>query len=754
MYSAYLPSPVGDQQLRSALNAAVRESLCPLTAALGVVYGVHGVAHFFFGPEAHATALMASMVTTAAILACIRIGVGRWVVADRFLYPLLFGVAVLVIVNCVSLMCLVGDARETGNFALLILGLGLISLSAGWSALVVAVTWVSWFGVVASVDLSGDWRRYGVYLVWATVLGAVAQTVRQTLLGRLLRAEAKHRLLIEHLPLASYVADIRPTGAVIYISPQIERLLGYKPEEWLRRKNFWVGCLYAPDKERTLAAFQNHVRTQTPWDLEYRMVAKDGRVVWLNDRSTRIVDDGRQPLAYGILVDITERKRGEALRHGGHRVLEQLAASAPLPEVLEVLVRVIEEVDSGKLGAVMLVDGQNRLRPAAAPNLPAAFRSAIDGMRIGPGAAACGAAVHLGQLVIVDDIDTHSGWAEYRDAARQAGLRACWSLPIASRTGRVLGTLAMYYQNPGVPRNIDRQLMESESRLAALAIERAQGEEEMQRYREHLEELVAARTRQLQTSLDQLRHSERLASVGTLAAGIAHEINNPVGMILLSAEQALAHSTEQDREHGVDRYLRDIVGNAKRCGQIVKNVLRFARHEPAERWSADINNVVQRAVELTRAYATRRGGAIETRLCPDLPAIVLNPLEIEQVFVNLIRNGIEAADEAPRIKIASEMVRSVVRITVGDNGRGVSPDDRSRIFDPFFTTRRGSEGAGLGLSVSYGIVTDHGGTIRVESAPGGGTIMVVELLGSATSEPDEEDTVSAHRPAHRATSAP
>ena len=535
-------------------------------------------------------------------------------------------------------------------------------------------------------------------MLWTTALAAVVQAVRQRLIGRMLRAEAQHRLLIEQLPLVSYVAEVRFKGGPIYISPQIEGILGYTAAEWLAQQDFWIDRLYKADRERTLAAYRQHVLTQAPWDLEYRMVAKDGRVVWLNDRSTRIVPEEGRQIVYGIMVDITDRKRSDALRNGGHRVLEQLAAGSPLPAVLEVLVRVVEEVDYGKLGAVMLVDDQNRLRVAAAPNLPPAFRAAIDRMRIEPGAAACGAAAHSGQLVIVDDILADPRWHAYHDAAREADLRACLSHPITSAAGNVLGTLAMYYRASGVPRNLDRRLIETEARLAGVAIERARNADEMQLYRERLEELVAERTRQLQASQEQLRHTERLASVGTLAAGIAHEINNPVGMILLSAEQALVHPIGWDStgaESAQARFLRDIIANAKRCGQIVRNVLRFARQEPIERWSADINSIVERAIDLTRAYAAQRGGTINTTLGADLPALILNPLAIEQVIVNLIRNGIQAAEASPRIRITSEQAGRMVLVKVYDNGRGVPDSERSRIFDPFFTTRRSAMGPAL-----------------------------------------------------------
>ena len=207
-----------------------------------------------------------------------------------------------------------------------------------------------------------------------------------------------------------------------------------------------------------------------------------------------------------------------------------------------------------------------------------------------------------------------------------------------------------------------------------------------------------------------------------------------------------------DSNDKVGPFLREIVTNAKRCGRIVKNVLRSARQEPAERWADEINVVVQHAIDLTQMYTGRRGGVIETQLSPHLPAVLLNPIELEQVFVNLICNGIESAEEAPRILITSEQVGAFIRVTVRDNGRGVPPDARSRIFDPFYTTRQSEGGTGLGLSLAYGIVTDHGGTIRVDGPPGGGTAMIVDLPVPADDDASSEMDGTSHeksRPASR-----
>jgi PAS domain S-box-containing protein len=736
MRSTELPLQIGDQLLLRARCAAVRETLRPLTASMAFLFGVLFVASFAIGFGELTWPIAAGEFVSAVTMIAIFVAVSRVHIADLFVHPVVGLIGMIALARCTAQLYVWGSPRDTTNFAVLLAAIGLVSLSMPLSILFAALTWTCWLSIACLVHPHVGWTHYSFFLLWATVLAGVVQVVRLRALRRLLQADARHQLLVESLPVVSYIDEARAGGRPLYISPQVEQMLGYSPAEWLSRPDFWIDCLYEHDRQRALETIREHIKSQNPWDLEYRMVAKNGRIVWLQDRSTRgIATESGRPLAYGILVDITERKRAEAQRDGANRVFERLAAGAPLEEVLEVLVAAAEEIQPGMLGSVLLLDDQGRLRHAAAPSLPEFYCKAIDGVSIGPTVGSCGAAAWLGKHVIVDDIATHPNWAPYRDLALRAGLRACWSQPIFSSAGQVIGTLAMYYRQPRVPQRLDMQLIQTASNLAGLAIERSRTAADVAGYREHLEELVAERSRQLQLSLDQLRHSERLSSIGTLAAGIAHEINNPVGMILLSAEQVLCHIPDADKEGQPGHLMREIVENAKRCGQIVKSVLRFARQEPGKHWPADVNTVIEHAVDLTRTYVLKRGGVIETSLQPDLPSVLLNPVELEQVFVNLIRNGVESTDMAPRILIESTLVGSTVHVSVCDNGRGVRPEDRSRIFDPFYTTRQSEGGTGLGLSLTYGIVTDHGGTIRIEDASGGGTIMRVELPVNAADVP-------------------
>lgn len=252
--------------------------------------------------------------------------------------------------------------------------------------------------------------------------------------------------------------------------------------------------------------------------------------------------------------------------------------------------------------------------------------------------------------------------------------------------------------------------------MARDVTERILAERELARYRDHLEELVEARTQELIATRDQARRVERLASLGTLSAGIAHEINNPVGGILLTAQSALARGGIPDHLVSV---LEDIVANAERCKMIVQNIRRFARAEETVKGPGSLNSVLRNACVLTREYAAKSQCDIDLLLEEPAPILRLNPTAMEQVGVNLIRNAIEAG--ASRVIIRTEVGPGTVGFTIEDNGRGIAEQDLQLLFDPFYTTRQSSGGMGLGLSVVHGIIQDHEGTIRVISDFGKGT---------------------------------
>src|SRR5260370_7395015 len=181
---------------------------------------------------------------------------------------------------------------------------------------------------------------------------------------------------------------------------------------------------------------------------------------------------------YGTSTEIEDRKRAEMLLAGEKRLLEMIARGDSRTLVLEASCRLVEELARGSLTSILLLDPTaNRLRHGAAPSLPMNYAEAIDGLVIGPYAGSCGAAAYRAEPVIVSDIATDPLWTDYRDLASAHGLRACWSTPILSSEGRVLGTFATYYREPRRPTPHEHNVIEQITHLASIAIEREQAEE-------------------------------------------------------------------------------------------------------------------------------------------------------------------------------------------------------------------------------------------------------------------------------------
>ncbi len=257
--------------------------------------------------------------------------------------------------------------------------------------------------------------------------------------------------------------------------------------------------------------------------------------------------------------------------------------------------------------------------------------------------------------------------------------------------------------------------------------ERKRSEADRARHERELEETVAVRTRELLESRERLLESERLAVVGTLAAGVAHQINNPIGAILNCSEYALLCSGDEDARDIFERALTDNLAEARRCAQIVRSMLQFSRDQPTAKWVEDLNRVARRAQRAISAYAKDRRATLSFRTADEALLARISPIELEQAIVNVLRNAIESSPSGAQVSILLERRDKWATIEITDDGRGIPPENEERIFEPFFSTRTREGGTGLGLSVAHGVITDHGGQIRIDSLVGTGTRVVMAL---------------------------
>ncbi|MCE5266641.1 MAG: ATP-binding protein [Planctomycetaceae bacterium] len=225
-----------------------------------------------------------------------------------------------------------------------------------------------------------------------------------------------------------------------------------------------------------------------------------------------------------------------------------------------------------------------------------------------------------------------------------------------------------------------------------------------------------------------LRRNERLASIGLLGAAIAHEINNPAGSALLAAETGLRLLDTPGASDRLRVCFKNIVASMDRCGKIVRTLLRYSRQEPTERQACRLNDVVEQAVELARPYAESRCAQLHLTLDPNLPLAPMNPLEIELVLINLIRNAAEAGGrEGVKISIHTTFTDQHVKAAITDDGCGMNEEQLAHVFEFLYTTRRQVGGSGIGLGIAQGIVQAHAGRIQVHSRPDNGTTVIVEL---------------------------
>lgn len=230
----------------------------------------------------------------------------------------------------------------------------------------------------------------------------------------------------------------------------------------------------------------------------------------------------------------------------------------------------------------------------------------------------------------------------------------------------------------------------------------------------------------LKATQEQLIQSEKLSAVGEFVAGVAHELNNPLAAVTGFAE--LLRESNRDAEYR--RQLDLIFKAAQRCQKIVQSLLSFARRHPVERKPVSANELVEAVLEIV-AYPLRTSNVeVATMLDPNLPAVMADGHQIQQVLLNIINNArqaLEAHKSGGKITITTAVRGPNVCCTIQDNGPGIAPENLRRIFDPFFTTKEVGKGTGLGLSLCYGIIKEHGGDIRVESSPGKGATFFVEL---------------------------
>ncbi len=262
--------------------------------------------------------------------------------------------------------------------------------------------------------------------------------------------------------------------------------------------------------------------------------------------------------------------------------------------------------------------------------------------------------------------------------------------------------------------------------------QRKREEEEITR---RLEEMVKERTRQLKETHDKLLHHDKMASLGKLSASVVHEINNPMAGILnliMLIKRIAAEDGFSQKEIGqFSHFLELMEGETRRVSRIVSNLLSFSRQAKMKFVTLSLPRLIEKTLILNSNLLKLNGVKVITAFSPSLPEITGAADQLQQVFMNLISNSIEALENVPEgvleIRATHVPEKNLVTLMFKDNGAGISEENRANVFEPFFTTKKKSKGVGLGLSVAYGIIEEHGSLIRVESEYGKGATFIMEF---------------------------
>jgi PAS domain S-box-containing protein len=541
-------------------------------------------------------------------------------------------------------------------------------------------------------------------------------------------------------------------------SQEAFRIFGYDPEKMTPTWSDILERTHPEDREAIEQQAKLETTRKEDSEFDWRIVLPDGGIKHLHSIAHPVMDESGQIVEIvGTLMDVTERKRAEALRDGESRILEMIARDAPLEEILGRLVRVVEAQFAGMLCSVLLLDNDGQhVRHGAAPSLPKSYVDAVNGLSIGPQAGSCGTAMYRKEPVVVTDILQDPLWKEYRNVAGPHGLRSCWSTPILAHSGKVLGSYAMYYREPRSPGSAETRALEMATHLAGIAIERKLTHERLQRSEaylaeaqrlshtgswafnargpvywseetfriwgldpqqglpdrevvlqrihpedrdrvlEHalkavrdkedyaadfrivlpegtikyihglghpvfsstgdlLEEVVGTqvdvterklaeqereRLRQLQADL---AHINRVTTMGELTASLAHEIKQPMTAALTDARTCLrwlrrdAPDVSEARE-AASRLVTDV----SRAAEIISRISLLFKKVAQQRELVDVNELIREMIVLLRNEAARYSISIRSDLADDLPKVVADRIQLQQVFMNLMLNGIEA----------------------------------------------------------------------------------------------------------------
>jgi len=414
-------------------------------------------------------------------------------------------------------------------------------------------------------------------------------------------------------------------------------------------------------------------------------------------------------------ANIALDRRSQQLADWGE-MSHALIANYDLPRLLELIVNTAIEVTQAESASVMLFDEERKeLYIAAAKGLEI---EVVKNTKIRPGEGIAGWVAEKGEPLL---LCSKCPDRRFLDRLHQEHVTSAISVPLRVESV-VVGTLNV--KETYRPEEFNRDDLRSLSVFAdqaALALEKAHLYRASQAQLEKMLSLLD----ELQNTQKQLIHTEKLASLGTLAGGVAHEINNPLMVILGRTELSLMGPGIPD---SVKQNLEIVLGETRRIADIVRGLLDFSRRSQVDTFGpVDVNDLIEKTLALTEHQMKTDNTTILREFESELPQLEANGGQLQQVFTNMVINAYHAMPEGGNLTVRTKKSGEDIVIEFEDTGQGIAKENLDHIFDPFFTTKSEGKGTGLGLAVSHTIIERHGGNIGVASEPGYGTCFTIQI---------------------------
>jgi PAS domain S-box-containing protein len=685
----------------------------------------------------------------------------------------------------------------------------------------------------------------GLFANYAAVAIANARAFEELKRAEEALRSSERNLILTINTIPIFISVSRADGTVLSVNQAALDYHGVTLQD-VQRGDHRTGFFHPDDVERVREVREEALKHPRPFQYELRAMGKDGRYRWFSVRHNPLLDDqGRIDRWYATAFDIEDRKRAEAeveqaldqqkraevLLAEEKRLLEMVASGGSLLDVLDALCRSVESMAGPCYCSVYLIDPRGtKFHNGAAPSLPSSFNDPIEGAPVDPETGPCGMAACLKRQVIAADVASDPRWpaSMFRPLALAHGLRSCWSTPILSLAGEVLGTFAIYQDEPASPTPLQQDLIARFNHIASIAIERAHGEAalkrseaflteaqhlsltgsftwrvatdeitwseqlyriyeivigepvtlELIRTRVHPEDVsllermkmvhqaeggaanfewhyrllmpngsikylhaIAHATRDQDGQLEyiaavqdvteskvaeeavnraraELAHMARVTTLSALTASIAHEINQPIAAVTTSAGACLRwlNRDQPDLQRAQEAAMR-IEEDGKRAAEIITHLKSFYKKDLSpERDMVSVDDVVGEMLELLRSEAGQHSVVMGTELEAELPSVIADRVQLQQVLMNLMLNGMEAMSErGGELTISTRRESGGVLVSVSDTGVGIPANKMGDIFNPFVTTK--AQGTGMGLAISRTIIESHGGRLWATANP-------------------------------------